>query len=131
MAKETPMAKRSTKMAVTGLALGAALSLLGTAGSAEAAAQGASTTVQAGSNIRAAATTNSRLVGTTEFKSVGSISCYTYGQYVKVGNYGTDVWYFGNVFDDEGTQGHAYIGVWVWGGNVNVGADPAPGIDRC
>ncbi|MFD3333059.1 hypothetical protein ACFWV1_10465 [Streptomyces sp. NPDC058700] len=125
------MAKRSTRLTAVGLALGAAVSLLGAAGSAEAAAQGVNTTVQAGSNIRAAATTNSRLVGTTEFLSTAYMECYTRGQYVRVGNYGTDVWYYGNVFDDDATPAHSYGDVWVWGGNVNVGADPAPGIPRC
>ncbi|MER5216678.1 hypothetical protein ABT063_40645 [Streptomyces sp. NPDC002838] len=125
------MGKRSTRLAATGLALGAALSLLGTAGSAHAAEQGRDTTVQAGSNIRAGATTTSRYLGTTKSESVGAISCYTYGQYVRVGSYGTDVWYFGNVFDEGSNPPHAYLNVWVWGGNVNVGADPAPGIPRC
>ncbi|MEV7995135.1 hypothetical protein AB0O67_25495 [Streptomyces sp. NPDC086077] len=125
------MAKRSTRLASVGLALGAALSLLGTSGSAEAAAQGVNTTVQAGSNIRAGATTNSRLVGTTEFLSTAYIECHTRGQYVKVGNYGTNVWYYGNVFDDDATPAHFYGDVWVWGGNVNVGADPSPDVAPC
>ncbi|MFF3381134.1 hypothetical protein ACFYXF_50330 [Streptomyces sp. NPDC002680] len=125
------MAKRSTRLAATGLALGAALSLLGTAGSAEAAAQAVNTTVQAHSNIREAATTNSRLVGTTQFESVAYIRCYTRGQYVKVGNYGTNVWYFGNAFDDDASPAHAYLNVWMWGGNVNVGADPSPEVEPC
>ncbi|MGW7195677.1 hypothetical protein [Streptomyces chryseus] len=125
------MVKRSARLAATGLALGAALSLLGTAGSAQAAAQARETTVQAGSNIRAAATTNSRLLGTTKSESVGSISCYTRGQRVTVGGYTTDVWYFGNVFDEGSNPPHAYLNVWAWGGNVNVGADPAPDIPRC
>lgn len=124
------MAKRS-KLAAVGLALGAALSLLGTADSAEAAAQGVSTTVQAGSNLREGATTNSRLVGTTEFKSKAFIKCYTRGQYVTVGNYGTDVWYLGYVDDYAATPPHSYYNVWVWGGNVNVGADPSPEVAPC
>ncbi|MGW0719282.1 hypothetical protein ACWD3K_31710 [Streptomyces sp. NPDC002778] len=124
------MAMRS-KLAAVGLALGAAVSLLGTAGSAEAAAQGVNTTVQAGSNIREAATTNSRLVGTTEYLSTAYIHCYTRGQHVTVGNYGTNVWYYGNVFDDDAAPAHFYKNVWLWGGNVNVGTDPSPDVAPC
>ncbi|MFD3808909.1 hypothetical protein ACFWTC_36335 [Streptomyces sp. NPDC058619] len=125
------MAKQSTRLAATGLALGATVSLLGAAGSALASAQAVNTTVQARSNIREAATTNSRLVGTTQFQSTAYVRCYKRGQYVKVGNYGTDVWYFGNVFDDDATPAHAYLNVWMWGGNVNVGADPSPEVSPC
>ncbi len=121
------MAMRSTRTAITGFALGAALSLLGTVGSAHAAVQGATTTVQANSNLRGGASSNSEYFGTTRVEAEAAISCFTYGQYVKVGNYGTDVWYQGNVFEPT----HAYLHVWIWGGNVNVGADPAPGIDHC
>ncbi len=124
------MAKRS-KPAAVGLALGAALSLLGTAGSAEAATRSVNTTVQAGSNLREGATTNSGLIGTTKFKSKAFIKCYTRGQYVTVGNYGTDVWYFGYVDDYAATPPHSYYNVWVWGGNVNVGADPSPDVAPC
>ncbi|MDT9680740.1 hypothetical protein RND61_01350 [Streptomyces sp. TRM76323] len=125
------MVRRSAGLAAVGLTLGAALSPLATAGGAHAAAQGVNTTVQAGSNIRAAATTNSRHLGTTRSVSTAAIQCHTRGQYVKVGAYGTEVWYFGNVFDDTPGSPHGYIGVWVWGGNVNVGADPHPDVPRC
>jgi uncharacterized protein YraI len=125
------MAKRSAKLAATGLALGAALALLGTAQGAHAAAQGVSTTVQAGSNIRTGPTTNSEVLGTTLSESVGAIACYQRGQYVKAGGYGTDVWYYGNVFEHGRDWAPAYLHVWVWGGNVNVGADPGHGIDPC
>ncbi|GKQ37428.1 hypothetical protein [Streptomyces sp. A012304] len=147
------MAKRSAKLAATGLALGAALSLLGTAQSAPAAAQGVSTTAQAipaapggaqaapaatadyaatvqvNSNLRAAPYTNSRIWGTTTEESEAGIACYTRAQRVTAGGYTTDVWYFGQVIDYR--AGHTYNHVWVWGGNVNVGADPAPGIPAC
>ncbi|SNX58338.1 hypothetical protein SAMN06272735_2828 [Streptomyces sp. TLI_55] len=125
------MAKRSTRLAATGLALGAALSLLGTAGSAEATAQSINTTIQGGSNLREAATTNSGLVGTTTSTSKAFIRCYTRGQYVEAGGYGTDVWYFGYVDDYSATPPHSYYDVWVWGGNVNVGADPSPQLSPC
>ncbi|MEU6229539.1 hypothetical protein [Streptomyces sp. NPDC047042] len=119
----------STRLAATGLALGAALSL-GTAGSAEAAsADPRAVTVQPNSNLRSAPNTSSRIWGTTTKETEGGVECYTRGQYVKVGNYGTDVWYYGTVIDYD--IGHIYNNVWMWGGNVNVGADPAPGIAPC
>ncbi|MGW5640315.1 hypothetical protein [Streptomyces sp. NPDC003832] len=124
------MAKRSTRLAATGLALGAALSVLGATGSAQATAQSVNTTVQPGSNMREAATTNSRLVGTTQFRSAAFIRCYTHGQYAKVGNYGTDVWYYGNVTDGTSSP-TVYYNVWLWGGNVNVGTDPSPEVSPC
>ncbi|MER7575764.1 hypothetical protein [Streptomyces sp. NPDC126514] len=126
------MAKRS-KLAAVGLALGAAVSLLGTVGNAEAeaAAQGVGTTIQAGSNLRAAATTNSQLAGTTVAQSKAYIKCYMRGQYVTVGNYGTNVWYMGYVDDYTAKPPVSYYDVWVWGGNVNVGADPSPEVAPC
>ncbi|MCX5582713.1 hypothetical protein ACFV0H_00215 [Streptomyces erythrochromogenes] len=126
------MAKRSTRFAATGLALGAALSLLGTAGAAEAAPSGTSgyaATVQAHSNLRDAPRTNSRIWGTTTKVTEAGVACYTRGQRVTAGGYTTDVWYFGTVIDYD--IGHIYSNVWMWGGNVNVGADPAPGIPGC
>ncbi|GAA4889559.1 hypothetical protein ACFPM3_19230 [Streptomyces coeruleoprunus] len=121
------MITRKARLAAAGLALGTAVSLVGMAGTAHA----RSTTVEANSNIRAAATTNSRLVGTTKGVSEAHVYCFTRGQYVKVGNYGTNVWYHVNVFDNAANPPHAYLRVYVWGGNVNVGADPAPGIPPC
>ncbi|GAA2935014.1 hypothetical protein [Streptomyces enissocaesilis] len=126
------MTKRSVSTAAAGLALGAALSLLGTAGTAEAAppsTDGYAATVQAHSNLRDAPNTSSRIWGTTTKVTEAGVACYTRGQYVKVGSYGTDVWYFGTVIDYD--IGHIYSNVWMWGGNVNVGADPAPGIPGC
>lgn len=124
--------KRSRSTAATGLVLGAALSLLGAAGTAEAAPTGTTgyaTTVQAHSNLREQPNTSSYIWGTTTKVTEAGVECYTLGQYVKVGTYGTNVWYYGTVIDYD--IGHIYSNVWMWGGNVNVGADPAPGIPRC
>ncbi|GGX37470.1 hypothetical protein [Streptomyces chryseus] len=126
------MTKRSLSTAAAGLVLGAAVSLLGTTGTAEAAPTGASayaTTVQAHSNLRDAPNTSSRIWGTTTKVTEAGVECYTRGQRVTAGGYTTDVWYFGTVIDYD--IGHIYSNVWMWGGNVNVGADPAPGIPRC
>lgn len=126
------MAKTSTRLAATGLVLGVAASLLGIAGTAEAAPSGTNgyaATVQPRSNLRDAPNTSSRIWYTTPKELEAGIECYTRGQYVKVGNYGTDVWYKGTVIDYD--FGHWFSNVWMWGGNVNVGADPAPGIDPC
>ncbi|MFF3350137.1 hypothetical protein [Streptomyces sp. NPDC002779] len=125
------MTRRSVSTAAAGLALGAALSLLGAAGTAEATSSndGYAATVQANSNLRDAPNTSSRIWGTTTKVTEAGIACYTRGQYVTVGNYGTNVWYYGTVIDYD--IGHIYSNVWMWGGNVNVGADPAPGINPC
>ncbi|WP_420081880.1 hypothetical protein ACN6AT_33005 [Streptomyces sp. JL4002] len=126
------MGKRSTGLVATGLALGAALSLLGAAGTAAAAQAGTSghaTTVQAHSNLRAAPNTGSRIWGTTTKVTEAGVECYARGQRVTAGGYTTDVWYRGTVIDYD--IGHIYSNVWMWGGNVNVGADPAPGIPLC
>ncbi|MER6678635.1 hypothetical protein [Streptomyces sp. NPDC000983] len=126
------MTKRSRPAAAAGLALAATLALLGTAGTAEAAPSATNshpTTVQAGSNLRDAPHTSSRIWGTTTKVTEAGVACYTRGQRVTAGGYTTDVWYFGTVIDYD--IGHIYNNVWMWGGNVNVGADPAPGIPRC
>jgi hypothetical protein len=116
-----------------GLVLGVAVSLRGTAGTAEAAPTDTigyyPTTVQANSNLRDAPNTSGRIWHTTTRETEGGVECYTRGQYVKVGNYGTNVWYYGTVVDYD--IGQIFGDVWVWGGNVNVGADPAPGIPGC
>ncbi|MDX3453156.1 hypothetical protein PV396_14550 [Streptomyces sp. ME02-8801-2C] len=120
------MSKR--RASAVGLALGAAFSLLGAAGTAEAApsASPTATTVQARSNLRSGPSTQEILVGTTTKVSKAYIDCWSPGERVTVGGYTTDVWYRGVVHG-----GWELINVWVWGGNVNVGADPAPGIPRC
>jgi len=118
--------------AAAGMVLGAAVSLLGTTGTAEAAPTGSTsyaTTVQANSNLRDAPNTSSRIWGTTTEVTEAGIECYSRGQQVTAGGYTTDVWYYGTVIDYR--IGHIYSNVWMWGGNVNVGADPAPGIAHC
>lgn len=55
------------------------------------------------------------------------VKCYGRGERVTAGRYTTDVWYQVNVQ----FAGHSYYFVWAWGGNVNVGAAPAPGIEVC
>ncbi|MDX3453155.1 hypothetical protein PV396_14545 [Streptomyces sp. ME02-8801-2C] len=125
------MTRRSVSTAVAGLVFGVAASLLGAAGVAEAApsASPTATTVQARSNLRDAPNTSSRIWYTTPQELEAGVECFKYGQYVKVGNYGTDVWYRGTVIDYD--LGQIFSNVWMWGGNVNVGADPAPGINPC
>ncbi|WP_369037571.1 MULTISPECIES: hypothetical protein [Streptomyces] len=122
------MAKRSTRLTAMGLVLGAALSVLGTAGTAEAAPSGSSgyaTTVQANSNVRSGPFLASQIHGTTTKVTGAGIDCRLDGDPVTVGGYTTNVWYRGTV------NGYNYSNAWVWGGNVNVGADPAPGIPGC
>ncbi|MFF6784707.1 hypothetical protein [Streptomyces sp. NPDC012510] len=127
------MTKRSRTTVATGLALGATLSLLGAAGSAGAAPSGTddvrAATVQANSNLRDAPRTSGRLLHTTTEESEAGILCYTRGERVTVGGYTTNVWYHGQVVDYG--AGQIFNSVFVWGGNVNVGADPAPGIEPC
>lgn len=122
------MTKRSVSTAAAGLVLGVAVSLLGTAGTAEAAPSGASgyaTTVQPNSNVRSGPFTVAKIYGTTTKVTEASIDCWLDGDTVTVGGYTTKVWYRGTV------QGYSGSNMWVWGGNVNVGADPAPGIRGC
>ncbi|MGW3644983.1 hypothetical protein [Streptomyces sp. NPDC000878] len=122
------MTRRSVSTAAAGLALGAALSLLGTAGTAEAAPTGANgyaTTVQANSNVRSGPFLAAQIYGTTTQVTGASIDCWLDGDRVTVGGYTTNVWYRGTV------NGYDYSNAWIWGGNVNVGADPAPGIRGC
>ncbi|MEV7995136.1 hypothetical protein AB0O67_25500 [Streptomyces sp. NPDC086077] len=122
------MTRRSVSSAAAGLALGVAVSLLGTAGTAEAApssTSGYATTVQANSNLRSGPSTRADLYGTTTKVTRASIDCWLGGDEVTVGGYTTRVWYRGVV------GGYELMNVWIWGGNVNVGADPAPGIPSC
>ncbi|MFF6784708.1 hypothetical protein [Streptomyces sp. NPDC012510] len=122
------MTRRTVSTTAAGLALGAALSLLGTAGTAEAAPTGTdgyATTVQANSNLRGGPSTRATLAGTTTKVTRASIDCWQGGDEVTAGGYTTNVWYRGVV------GGYELMNVWIWGGNVNVGADPAPGIPGC
>ncbi|MFJ9545881.1 hypothetical protein [Streptomyces erythrochromogenes] len=122
------MAKRSTRLAATGTAIGAALSLLGaaeTAGAAPSGTSGRATTVQANSNVRSGPFLAARIHGTTTKVTAAHIDCWLDGDTVTAGGYTTNVWYRGTV------AGYDRSNAWVWGGNVNVGADPAPGIPGC
>ncbi|MGW0719284.1 hypothetical protein ACWD3K_31720 [Streptomyces sp. NPDC002778] len=122
------MTRRSVSTGAAGLALGVAVSTLGIAGTAEAAPTGTSgyaTTVQANSNVRSGPFTRALIYGTTSQVTPASIDCWLDGDRVTAGGYTTNVWYRGTV------QGYDRSNAWVWGGNVNVGADPAPGIPGC
>jgi hypothetical protein len=81
--------------------------------------------VQANSNLRSGPSTRAILSGTTTAVTRAFIECYTRGERVTAGGYTTDVWYQG-VFG-----GYELSVLYAWGGNVNVGADPAPGIPVC
>ncbi|MFF7203708.1 hypothetical protein [Streptomyces sp. NPDC008141] len=123
---------RSARLAAAGPALGAALSLHGATGTAQATGTrvtGTATTVQAHSTIRDAPTTSSRLMGTTTRETEAGVECYQRGRRVTAGGYTTDVRYFGTVLDYG--IGHICSSAWVRGGNVNVGRDPGAGIPCC
>ncbi|WP_149180016.1 hypothetical protein [Streptomyces sp. TRM49041] len=127
------MSQRSARLAAAGLAAGAALTLLGTAGTAHADASRFYVSLQTHSNVRTAATTNSRIVlntGSVKDRYYMDGICYVRGQYVKVGTYGTDVWYRGHVVDGVDVMQPTRHNVWVWGGNVNIGKDPS-GVGPC
>ncbi|MGW1544687.1 SH3 domain-containing protein [Streptomyces sp. NPDC002309] len=131
------MFKRSARLTAAGLAAGTALTLFGGAGASQAAAgasQQAAGTVQASpilqpnSNIRTGPGTSYRILGTSGPEgATGVVKCYGRGERVTAGGYTTDVWYQVTVH----FPGHTYYFVWAWGGNVNVGADPAPGVEVC
>ncbi|THA76806.1 hypothetical protein [Streptomyces sp. A0592] len=122
------MTRRIMPTAAAGLVLGTALSLLAAVGAAEAAPSGTSgyaTTVQAKSNVRSGPFLAAQIHGTTTKVTAASIDCWLDGDTVTAGGYTTNVWYRGTV------AGYNRNNAWVWGGNVNVGADPAPGIPGC
>ncbi|MER7731821.1 hypothetical protein ABTX80_13145 [Streptomyces erythrochromogenes] len=122
------MTRRSMSTAAAGLVLGTAVSLLaaaGPAGAAPSAISGHATTVQAGSNVRSGPFLVARLYGTTTKVTPANMDCWLEGDETTAGGYTTRIWYRGTV------TGYPYSNAWVWGGNVNVGADPAPGIPRC
>ncbi|MET9665072.1 hypothetical protein ABZY19_06830 [Streptomyces sp. NPDC006475] len=48
---------------------------------------------------------------------------------VTAGGYTTDDWYFGTVIGYD--IGLMHSGAWVWGGNVDIGRDPAAGMRHC
>ncbi|GAA4933095.1 hypothetical protein ACFPM3_04290 [Streptomyces coeruleoprunus] len=128
------MSQRTIRLATAGLAAGAALALFGASGTAHAGAAGFYVSLQTHSNVRAAATTNSSLIlntGSTKDRYYLDGVCYARGQYVKVGSYGTDVWYKGHVHDGVDVTQPVRHNVWVWGGNVNIGKDPSDSVGRC
>jgi hypothetical protein len=125
------MSLLSTRVAAAGTAAGAALTLFASAGAAEARPDAFYVSLQPYSNVRTAPNTQSQVrvntgptVGRYEIYGI----CYVYGETVTADGYTTAVWYAGNIYDREGAQ---YNGYYVWGGNVNVGADPAPSVDPC
>lgn len=131
------MFKRSARLTAAGLAVGAAFTLFGGAGASQAApsaSQSSPSTVQfspilqPNSNIRTGPGTSYRILNTSGPEGAdGVVKCYGRGERVTVGGYTTDVWYQVNVQ----FPGHSYYFVWAWGGNVNVGSDPAPGVGVC
>ncbi|WP_330289475.1 hypothetical protein [Streptomyces sp. NBC_00576] len=131
------MFKRNARLTAAGLAVGTAFTLFGGAGASQAApstSQPAPSTVQSSSilqpnsNIRTGPGTSYRILNTSGPEGApGVVKCYGRGERVTAGGYTTDVWYQVNVQ----FTGHSYYFVWAWGGNVNVGADPAPGVEVC
>ncbi|MFJ4617021.1 hypothetical protein [Streptomyces sp. NPDC088812] len=130
MTTTTPARGRGRTAAV-GVAAGAALAVLCAAGTAHAHFY---VSLQTYSNVRSAPNTGGGVVVNT-----GSIRerfyldgvCYTRGQYIKSGGYGTDVWYHGSVHDSVDLTVGPYNNVWVWGGNVDIGRDPADSVRPC
>ncbi|MFE9683245.1 hypothetical protein [Streptomyces sp. NPDC006285] len=130
------MFKRRARLTAVGLAVGTALTLFGGAGATQAASASgvARSTVQSSpilqpnSNIRTGPGTSYRILNTSGPEgATGVVKCYARGERVTAGDYTTDVWYQVTVH----LPGHTYSFVWAWGGNVNVGADPAPGVEVC
>ncbi|MFF3484021.1 hypothetical protein ACFYXC_12115 [Streptomyces sp. NPDC002701] len=130
------MFKRRARLTAVGLAVGTALTLFGGAGATQAASASgvARSTVQSSpilqpnSNIRTGPGTSYRILNTSGPEgATGVVKCYARGERVTAGDYTTDVWYQVTVH----LPGHTYHFVWAWGGNVNVGADPAPGVEVC
>ncbi|MFJ9741459.1 SH3 domain-containing protein [Streptomyces sp. NPDC101166] len=130
------MFKRSTRLTAAGLAVGTVLTLFCGAGVSQAAPGAApsapsavrsSPLLQPNSNIRTGPGTSYEILYTSGPESFGKVLCHVRGERVTVGGYTTDVWYEVDVH----FPGHSYYGAWAWGGNVNVGADPAPGIEVC
>ncbi|MFH8462411.1 hypothetical protein [Streptomyces sp. NPDC017991] len=77
--------------------------------------------LQPHSNVRSGPARSYRIVASTgsEWGS-GVAKCYTRGEYVSSGGYGTNEWYLLNV-DFGGVQ---YYGVWAWAGSVVAGGLP-------
>ncbi|MFF3334058.1 hypothetical protein ACFYWX_31655 [Streptomyces sp. NPDC002888] len=127
------MAKHHHRTAAVTLALGGVLTLtaLGT-GTAQARADGVVATLQTHSNVRDLASSRGDLLvntGSAPGRFSQDILCWYPGERVTAGGYTTNVWYWGDVTDSA--TGRLYEGAWVWGGNVNVGADPSPLVKEC
>ena len=128
------MSLLSTRSAA-GLAGGAALALLASAGVAVASPYGLYgfyVSLQPGSNIRSMPNTHSTILGNTgptPNRYYQNGVCYVRGETVTVGGYTTNVWYHGDVFDGMSSVQHP--SAYVWGGNVNVGQDPSDSVDHC
>ncbi|MFF3849070.1 hypothetical protein [Streptomyces sp. NPDC002328] len=132
-ASEGPASRRGlrARLAVLGTVAAAALSVLASAGMAHA---GFYVSLQTHSNVRTAPSTGSGVVvntGSTPNRYYMDGVCYVHGQRVTAGGYTTDVWYRGTVHDSVIPSPGPYNHVWVWGGNVNVGQDPADSVDLC
>ncbi|MFJ2263669.1 hypothetical protein ACIOKD_36155 [Streptomyces sp. NPDC087844] len=113
------------------VAAGAALAVLCSAGTAHA---GFYVSLQTHSNVRPAPHTNSGTVvntGAVKDRFYLDGVCYSRGQYIKSGGYGTDVWYRGSVHDSVDLTTGPYNDVWVWGGNVDIGRDPSDSVRPC
>ncbi|WP_264932132.1 hypothetical protein [Streptomyces sp. A012304] len=130
------MFKRSARLTAAGIAVGTAFTLFGGAGAqaAPGTSQPAPSTVQSSpilqpnSNIRTGPGRSYRIYDTSGPEGAsGVVKCYARGERVTAGGYTTDVWYQVTVHLPRAT----YYFVWAWGGNVNVGADPAPGVEVC
>ncbi|MFJ6995707.1 hypothetical protein [Streptomyces sp. NPDC003090] len=121
------MSQRTARRALAGVAAGAALVMFGATGTAHAGASNFYVSLQTNSNVRTAPNTSSTVVlntGWTVDRYYMEGLCYVRGQYVKIGTYGTDVWYHGHVVDGQLKEPTRHY-VYVWGGNVNIGADPS------
>ncbi|MFF8828490.1 hypothetical protein [Streptomyces sp. NPDC015131] len=127
------MAPRAARLLAAGLALGAALALSPAAPAVP--ARAATEDARAGgqilrpnSNLRWGPSTAHGVVANTGAEwGTGLEECFVYGERVTAGGYTTDVWYRLNVY----FGGVQYYKKWAWGGNVEVGADPKPGLRTC
>lgn len=152
--RSTSRRGRRARLAVLGTVAAAGLSVLATAGTAHAgfdvslqtdgnvrtaphtgsalSATGVHTYLETNSNVRTGPSSGSGFVvntGSVYNEYSMYVRCYVRGQQVTAGGYSTNVWYKGLV--NYNYTGRQWDNVYVWGGNVKVGADPAPGIPLC
>ncbi|MER7660677.1 MULTISPECIES: hypothetical protein [unclassified Streptomyces] len=127
------MPRNRTRLAAAGLALVGAATMTGVAaGTAHAGASGFYVSLQPNSNIRTGPFVAAGVVantGPTVDRFYMDGVCYLEGDRVTAGGYTTDIWYRGTVFDSASPA--TYRTAWVWGGNVNVGKDPADSVEWC